>query len=307
MVTKQDLFTYSGHPLVSKVVRSGSLKQSIAHSVSLIGGIDKLVEKDDIILLKPNYNTAHPFPGSSDPEFIKAVIEILYEAGARKVVLGERTALLHNRRVLEQAGIIEVAERAGAEVRIFGKDGWPAIFDAKGWRRVEVPDGHYLRNVSLAREAVEAQKIVYVPLMKTHHAADFTGAIKLAMGFVKPFFDQITFHMHRLREKLAELCLVIKPDLIIMDARKVFIAGGPAEGELRAPNLILASGSQVAIDVEGVKILQSHQGNSLDGKNPWDLVQIRHAVELGLGPRSADEYAVIAEGGSGIEDSPALC
>ncbi|MCK5022473.1 MAG: DUF362 domain-containing protein [Candidatus Pacebacteria bacterium] len=82
MVTKQDVFTCSGHPLVSKVVRNGSLKQSIAHSVSLIGGIDKLVEKDDIILLKPNYNTAHPFPGSSDPEFVKAVIEILYEAGA---------------------------------------------------------------------------------------------------------------------------------------------------------------------------------------------------------------------------------
>ena len=110
------------------------------------------------------------------------------------------------------------------------------------------------------------------------------------MGFVKPFFDQITFHARNLQEKLAELPLVVKPDLIIMDVRKAFITGGPAKGELREPNLILASGNQVAIDVEGVKILQSYPGNGLAGKNVWDLVQIKHAIELGLGPRNEEYY-----------------
>jgi len=289
---KQDLFTRGGRPLVSKVVYDGNLKKSIELSVSLIGGINKLVEKGDTILLKPNYNTADPFPGSSDPKFIKAVIEMLYEAGAAKVILGERTAFLHSRKVLERAGIIEVAEAAGAEVRIFGKDGWPVLFDRKGWRRVKVPSGQYLRKVSLAEDALEIEKIVYVPLIKTHHAADFTASIKLSMGFVKPFFDQITFHLRHLREKLAELCLVVKPDLIIMDARKVFIKGGPAKGELCEPNLILASGNQVAIDVEGVKILQSYPGNSLKD-NAWNLLQVKHAVELGLGPHNEKEYEVI--------------
>ena len=126
-----------------------------------------------------------------------------------------------------------------------------------------------------------------------HHAAEFTGAIKLSMGFVKPFFDQMTFHSKHLCEKLAELQLVLKPDLIIMDARKVFITGGPAKGEMREPNLILASGNQTAIDVEGVKILQSFTGNKLEGKNVWDLVQIKHAVELRLGPCSEEEYEII--------------
>ncbi len=290
---KQDLFVRAGRPLVSKVANDGNLKKSIELSVSLIGGINKLVDKGETILLKPNYNTAGPFPRSSDPEFIKAVIEILYEAGAGKVVLGERTAFLNSRRVLEQTGIIEVAEGAEAQVRVFGKDGWQVLFDRKGWRRVDVPRGQYLRKVSLAKEAVETEKIVYVPLIKTHHAADFTGSIKLAMGFVKPFFDQITFHLKHLREKLAELCIVVKPDLILMDARKIFIRGGPSKGELREPNLILASGNQVAIDVEGVKIVQSYPGNSLEGKNVWDLIQIKHAADLGLGPHNEKEYEVI--------------
>ena len=290
---KQNLFVRNSRPLVSKIAYEGNLKESIELSVSLIGGIKKLVNKGETILLKPNYNTADPFPGSSDPEFIKAVIDMLYESGAGKVILGERTAFLHSRKVLEQAGIVKVAEKAGAEVRVFGKDGWRAMFDRKGWRRVKIPEGQYLRKVSLAKEALEMEKIVYAPLIKTHHAADFTGAIKLSMGLVKPFFDQITFHARHLREKLAELCLVVQPDLIIMDARKVFITGGPAKGELREPNLILASGNQVAIDVEGVKILQSYSCNGLAGKNVWDLVQIKHAIELGLGPHSEGEYEVI--------------
>lgn len=290
---KQDLFVRDGHPLVSKVAYKGNLRESIELSVSLIGGIKKLVKSGDTVLLKPNYNTADPYPGSSDPEFIKAVIDMLYESGAGKVILGERTAFLHSRKVLEQAGIVKVAEEAGAEVRVFGKDGWHAIFDRKGWRRTKVPGGQYLRRVSLAKEALEIEKIVYVPLIKMHHAADFTGAIKLAMGLVKPFFDQITFHVRHLREKLSELCLVVQPDLIIMDARKAFITGGPAKGELREPNIILASGNQVAIDVEGVKILQSYPGNCLESKNVWDLVQIKHAVELGLGPRNEEKYEVV--------------
>jgi uncharacterized protein (DUF362 family) len=291
---KQDLFVRDGRPLVSKVAYEGNLKESIELSVSLIGGIKKLVKNGDAVLLKPNYNTADPFPGSSDPEFITTIIRMLYDAGAGKVILAERTAFLHSRKVLEQAGIVRRADEAGAEIRVFGKDGWQTLFDRRGWRRTKVRGGQYLRGVSIAKEALEIDRIVYAPLIKAHHAADFTGAVKLSMGLVKPFFDQITFHVRHLREKLAELCLVVQPDLIIMDARKVFITGGPAKGELREPNLILASGNQVAIDVEGVKMLQSYLGNKLEGKKVWDLIQIKHAVELGLGPHSEEEYEVIA-------------
>jgi uncharacterized protein (DUF362 family) len=78
-----------------------------------------------------------------------------------------------------------------------------------------------------------------------------------------------------------------------MDARKVFITRGPSKGDLREPNLILASGNQVAIDVEGVKILQNYSGNSLEGKNVWDLTQIKHSVKLGLGPHDEEQYEVV--------------
>jgi len=40
-------------------------------------------------------------------------------------------------------------------------------------------------------------------------------------------------------------------------------------------------------------MLQRYPGNSLAGKNVWDLMQIKHAVRLGLGPHSEGGYEVI--------------
>lgn len=67
-----------------------------------------------------------------------------------------------------------------------------------------------------------------------------------------------------------------------MDARKCFINRGPAKGELKEPELILASESRVAIDIEGVKIIQKYPGNSLTGIEPEELIQIRLAKKMGI-------------------------
>ena len=98
---------------------------------------------------------------------------------------------------------------------------------------------------------------------------------------MKPF-HRVRFHIKHLQEKIAELNKIIKPDLIIMDSRKIFINKGPAKGKLAKPNLILASTDRVAIDVEGIKIIQSFKGNSLKGIDPWELPQIKKAKEFGI-------------------------
>ena len=67
--------------LVSKVFAGPDLKVAIKKAVTLIGGFRKVVKKGDEIVVKPNYNTNDEFPGSSDPEFVKAVVELLYEYG----------------------------------------------------------------------------------------------------------------------------------------------------------------------------------------------------------------------------------
>ena len=270
--------------LVSRVTNLRNLKEGILNSVNLIGGFKKIIEKDDEILLKPNFNTADSPPGSSDPDFVKAVIDLLYEHGAGKVVLGESsTSRLSTRRVLEETEMMRKAEEAGAEV---------VVFDEGRWMRIST-GGKYLKKVSLPEIALEAKKVVYVCCMKTHTWAKFTFSLKLAVGFMKPS-ERIRLHMRSLQKKIADLNLVVHPSLMIMDGRKCFISGGPAKGESRSPGIVLASGDRIAMDVEALKIIESFDGASLKD-DPWSYTQIRRAVELGLGAKSVQEYEVINE------------
>lgn len=280
---KTNVFTNQGKALVSKLHCDGELKQNIAQAVAAIGGFERLVEPGGAILVKANFNTADPPPASSDPQFVKSVIELLYEHGAGRVVLGESSMIsLSTREVLQQTGMLQAAEEAGAEVVIFDEGEWVTV----------TTGGRYLKRVALAKAALEAEKIVYVCCLKTHRFADFTMSLKLAMGLVRRR-DRVPMHLWRLSEKLAELNLAIAPDLIIIDGRRCFISGGPSSGELREPNLILASGDRIAIDVEGLKVIQSYPGHSLK-KGPWELTMIRRALELGLGATSEADYQVIS-------------
>jgi len=280
----ENRFKKDGKHLVSKVnVAEHDLKNDILKTVNILGGFNKVIKKGDEILLKPNFNTADAPPASSDPEFIKAVIELLYEHGASKVILGESSMFsLCTRKVLEETGMLCKAEEAGAEIMPFDEGKWVKVKKR----------GKYLRSISLPEKAMNAKKLVYVCCMKTHKWAEFTLSLKLAVGFTKPH-ERMLLHTKHLEEKIAELNLVVHPDLIIMDGRKCFISGGPACGELRNPNVILASGDRIAIDVEAIKTIQNYEGTSLTAE-PWSYTQIRKSVELGLGARNEQEYVVIA-------------
>jgi uncharacterized protein (DUF362 family) len=277
-------FTRDGKVLLSKVATTGDLRKDILKAANAIGGFSKVIDKGDRVLLKPNYNTADRPPASSDPEFLKAIVELLFEHGAGKVIMGESSWQgLSTRKALEQAGTPAVLKDTGAEIE---------FFDEEKYVKVNV-GGKYLKHVSLAEEAMHADKIVYSCCMKTHFRADFSLSLKLAFGFTKKS-ERMEFHLRHLKEKLVDLNLVVHPNLIIMDGRKCFITGGPFSGEVRNANVILASGDRVAMDVESVKVIESFEGSKLKD-NPWSYTQIRRATALGLGVKSEDEYTVVTE------------
>ncbi len=279
---ESDRFTLGEQSLVSKVKPDGNLKSAIDQAVVAIGGFEQLVEPGETILVKPNFNTADPPPASSDPHFVRAIIELLFEQGATKVILGASSTLgVSTRDTLARTGMLQAAEEVGAKVTVFDEEDWVPV----------QPGGEFLRRVHVARAALEADKIVYVCCLKTHRFADFTMSLKLAMGFVRPR-DRLQMHLWRLREKLVDLNRVVKPDLILMDARRCFISGGPSKGTLREPDLVLASGDRLAIDVEGLKIIQSYPDHSLQD-NPWQLPMIQHATSLGLGVTEEQAYRII--------------
>jgi uncharacterized protein (DUF362 family) len=277
-------FTMDGKVLLSKVATAGDVKSDILKAVDTIGGFNKVIDKGDQVLLKPNYNSADAPPASSDPEFLKAMVELLFEHGAGKVIVGESSWMMAaTRKTLERAGTLSALKDTGAEI---------AFFDEEKYVKVNV-GGKYLKHVSLAERAMRADKIVYSCCMKTHFRADFSLSLKLAFGFTKKS-ERMAFHARNLKQKLVDLNLAVHPNLIVMDGRKCFITGGPFSGEVRSANVILASGDRVAVDVESIKVIESFEGSKLKD-SPWSYTQIRQATSLGLGVKSEDDYTVITK------------
>jgi len=116
--------------------------------------------------------------------------------------------------------------------------------------------------------------------------------MKLFVGWIK-YTQRIRMHARKLQLKLVDLASYFNPDLIVMDARTCFVTGGPSSGTCSTPGVILASGDMVSVDVEGVKIIQCCNAKNKLDMDVWDIHQIKHAVEIGIGAQSDEDILVV--------------
>ena len=61
---KTALWLEDGKPVVSKVHVSDGVKPGVERCLELLGGLDRAIRSGDRVLVKPNFNSADPFPGS---------------------------------------------------------------------------------------------------------------------------------------------------------------------------------------------------------------------------------------------------
>jgi len=264
-----------GQALVAREIAGGDIGVSVERVIALLGDLGQAIERGDRVLVKPNFNSPDPFPGSTDLAFLRAVIELFLEAGAT-VTIGESSGGIWRptENVFRKLGVFELAHRLNVDLLAFEDE-------ADDWVRVKI-DGDYLDVVTMPRSAYEADKIVYLPCMKTHGFARFSGALKLAVGFMHPG-ERRALHARHLQQKVAEISLCWQPNLIIMDGRKAFVSGGPDKGQLVEPGILLASGDLVAIDVEAMRVLLTYEAKNKLAHDPYQSPQIITALEHGLG------------------------
>ena len=264
-----------GKPIVSKVSASADIRKSTDQVLELLGPLNLAISRGDKVLIKPNFNSDDPPPASTDLMFLKTMIEILLELGA-KVTVGESSGGIWRptRNVFNRLHLPDLAKNLGVELIAFEEK-------PNDWVRIAI-DGDYLHSVVMPRSAYEADKLIYLPCLKTHRLARYSGALKLAFGFVHPG-ERRAFHLKYREEKLAEISLCWQPDLIVMDGRKAFVTGGPQRGRIEEPNIMLASGDLVAIDVEAIKVLLSYEAQNKLLKDPWSFPQIITASKHSLG------------------------
>jgi uncharacterized protein (DUF362 family) len=270
---------------ITKIKATQDLKSDIKKLIQpVIGDISSFIKPTDRILLKPNFNTADAFPASTDMDFLASVIEVISEAKPKEIIVGEScTYFLNTEKVCRLKGAPGVMDKY--------KVTWHN-FDANKWIQVDVPGGKYFKKVRIPEIIQQVDKIIFLPCLKTHRFAKFTMSLKITIGMLKPS-QRGALHVSHLEEKVAEVASVFKPDLVIMDGRKCFVTAGPEYGQIEESNILMASTDRIALDVEGLKILQSYQADNQLGTDPWVLGQIVRAKELGIGANSEKDYKVI--------------
>ena len=245
------------------------------------------------VLIKPNFNTADPAPGSTHNDTLLALVEELWAMGAKTVSLGERSYPL-TREVMEKKGTIPLMEKRGVTIIDFDE------LDDSGWVEFNPRNSHWTNGFRIARPILEAECLVSTCCLKTHQFGGvFTMSLKLHVGVVPTFRHgyQYMAELHRSthqQKMIAEINAPFSPSLIVLDGVDAFVDGGPASGKQVQGEVFLASTDRVALDAAGVATLKVLGSNEAIMKRKiFEQEQITRAVELGLGVCSPFDIDVV--------------
>lgn len=278
---------------MSRVVmaKTGDRKSGVQASISGLK-VNPVRGKD--VLIKPNFNTADPAPGSTHNDTLMAVVDEIWEMGARSISVGDRS-YPPTMEVMTQKGLIPLLEKK--EVNVISFDD---LRDSD-WIEFKPKDSHWPTGFRIARPVIEAECLVSTGCLKTHQFGGvFTLSLKLHVGVVPTrrngfsYMSELHSSPHQ-QKMIAEINEPFSPDLIVMDGVEAFVDGGPATGKRVRGDVILAATDRVAVDAVGVAVLKA-LGSNASIMNPkiFSQQQILRAVELGLGVTAASEIELAA-------------
>ena len=234
-------------------------------AVDALGGMKRFVSRGDVVVVKPNigWDRTPEYAANTNPEVVAALVGLCLEAGAKTVKVFDHP-VTDARRTYKQSGIADAAAAAGANV---------TFIDDRKFRDMRI-NGRSLKSWPLYTEVFDADKVINVPIAKTHGISGLTLGMKNWMGVMGGWRGRIH---QRVDESIVDLAMFIKPALTILDAVRILTANGPQGGNLadvRRLNMVIAGTDAVAVDAYGA---------TLFGMKPAELGCVRIGHELGLG------------------------
>jgi uncharacterized protein (DUF362 family) len=247
------------------VVRGPSPAGIARAAVDNLGGMRRFVSRGDVVVVKPNmcWDRTPEYAATTNPEVVSTIVRLCYEAGAKKVKVFDHT-VSDPRRCYKQSGIADAAGVAGAAV---------SYVDDRKFREVKL-GGHALKSWPIYTEILEADKVINVPIAKTHGLTTLTLGMKNWMGVMGGSRGRIH---QRIEGSIVDVALLIRPALIVLDAVRILTANGPGGGDLsdvKRANTVVAGTDQVAVDAYGA---------TLFGMKGADIGHIVAAHRAGLG------------------------
>jgi uncharacterized protein (DUF362 family) len=110
----------------------------------------------------------------------------------------------------------------------------------------------------LPRTVLEADLVVSMPKLKTHHLAGMTCGMKNLFGVVPGAvygWPKNFLHLHGIAESILDLAATVRPGLTIVDAVTAMEGDGPIMGRPRAMGLLAMGTDVVAVDAALARLI----------------------------------------------------
>jgi len=301
---------------IKRFGREQDAAKAVKAALEMIGGIDKVVKSGDVVIIKPNL--CHAAGGRwvgriTSSNAMEGVIKAVVDCGARPIV-AEGTceeAFGTTTGFAKKIGLLDVCRRYGAPFVDLNNDEVTAA---------NVPQPILWSKLHLARQALECDKFISVPVMKTHRAAGVTLGMKNLVGIMSPkYYGRDGFvrnKMHSTERRLwhqryggdmsaepevlrwiplgatiADIASTRPIDLVVVDGTYGEDRNSPA-GDLvdikqrSGSYLILVGTDTVAVDSIGAHVMRQDRSH---------LQQLRFAAAKGLGTRKIQRINVAGE------------
>ena len=298
-------------------IRGDDLDSMTRDAIDALGGMQTVVDPGDTVFIKPNFVTIHLAQDTNcfhngectKPEIIIAVTEECLKAGAAEVIIGEGSNLptFEWQYAITLDGSTNLVEEAERLSSLYDGEVTLACLetDSPGW--VEVPSNTSLETIAISSLVANADKVISIPVAKTHTSAQLTLALKNFIG-ITPMsrYALVIGSMNRLifdhsspraiAQVYLDIVKSIEPDLSIIDFSIGIEGDGPLINnggttldmkERLGSWAIIASTDIMAADATAARIM-SHNTN--------EVVQLAMGFNMGLGEIREQSIEMLGEG-----------
>ena len=247
---------------------------AVKRAVDLVGGIEKFVKPGMKVLLKPNLLSARPPEDAVDthPEVVRAVARLVKAAGCHPTLGDSPGGYGKNiNEVLEKSGMKRIALEEGIEL-------------------VKFNSSKSIDGIPVSRHVLDADCVISIPKIKTHSITVLTAAIKNMYGAVVGLY-KAECHSKAPKEEdfakiIAKIYSITRPELTIVDGIVVMEGDGPAAGQTRNMNAIIAGTDAVSIDSSIAMLV---------GLNPLDVLVTKEACLMELGEADPSRIEIVGD------------
>jgi len=245
--------TAAGNNTVSIVsVESEHIYEAVCRAFEQAGGI-QAISYNERVLIKPN--VCVPAPSGSgmvtDARVLEAVTQLVLDLGAKPVIAEGAAAgydfvgASSTEEAFRVSGTRAVADKLGVTLRNLNRDDSVEL---------EVDGGFVMERVTVARSVVDCDRIISVPVLKSHHRTLATLNLKNMKGVLSGAEKRKT-HRLGLDLGIADLFSVVRPDFCFVDALTGLQGLWNYPEDSVSLGLILAGVNPLAVDTAGIRLM----------------------------------------------------